>query len=156
MTAEANTREQLWFLTTLVTIRVGHAEGEDGVCLIESLAPQGDSAPLHVHRTEDEVFHVLEGEFRFKVGEQEFRVGGGETLLAPKGVPHTYLVESGQGRWLVVTVRGDFERFVRSLSRPAERPELPEPSPPPTPEQADALAVAARTYEIELVGPPLH
>lgn len=43
------------------------------------------------------VFHVLEGEFRFKVGEQEFRVGGGETLLA-KGEPHTCLVESGQGR----------------------------------------------------------
>ena len=71
-------------------------------------------------------------------------------------MPHTYLVESSQGRWLVVTVGGDFERFVRSLGRPAERAELPEPSPPPTPEQADALVVAAREYEIELVGPPLH
>lgn len=83
-------------------------------------------------------------------------IGAGETLLAPKGVPHTYRVESREGaRWLVVTTRGDFERFVRSLSRPAERPELPASEGPPTPEQADALAAAAREHGIELVGPPL-
>src|SRR5439155_12174688 len=87
--------------------------------------------PLHVHRTEDEVFYVLEGEFRFRVGDQDLRAGQGETLLAPKGVPHSYLVESERGRWLAITVHGDFEGFVRSLGRPAERPELPEPSPPP-------------------------
>jgi hypothetical protein len=28
-------------------------------------------------------------------------------------------------REMTVTVRGDFERFVRAMSRPAERPELP-------------------------------
>ena len=27
---------------------------------MESLAPHGDSPPLHVHQTEDEIFHVLE------------------------------------------------------------------------------------------------
>ena len=48
-----------------------------------------------------------------------------------------------------------FERFVRALSRPAERPELPAAQGPPTPEQADALAAAAREHGIELVGPPL-
>jgi hypothetical protein len=71
-------------------------------------------------------------------------------------VPHTYLVESESGRWLVATAHGDFERFVRSFSRPAERGDLPEPSPPPTPEQAEALAAACREHGIELVGPPLH
>jgi len=77
-------------------------------------------------------------------------------LLAPKGVPHTYRVESREGaRWLVITTRGDFERFVHALSRPAERPELPTSQGPPTPEQADALAAAAREHGIELVGPPL-
>ncbi len=50
---------------------------------------------------------------------------------------------------------GDFERFVRAFSRPAERPERPTPQGPPTPEQADALAAAARAHGIELVGPPL-
>ena len=69
---------------------------------------------------------------------------------------HTYRVQSPEGaRWLVITSRGDFERFVRAISRPAERVELPEPVGPPTPEQAEALATAALRFGIELVGPPL-
>lgn len=156
MPVEATSIEQLWFLNTLHTIRVRHDEGEDGIAVMESLARHGDSPPLHVHHTEDEIFHVLEGELRMRAGDDEVRVGPGETLLAPKGVPHTYRVESPEGaRWLVITTRGDFERFVRSLSRPAERPELPPDQGPPTPEQADALAAAARAHGIELVGPPL-
>jgi hypothetical protein len=63
-------------------------------------------------------------------------------------VPHTYRVESAEGaRWLVTTSHGDFERFVRAFSRRAERAELPEPEGPPTPEQAEALAAAARRME---------
>jgi mannose-6-phosphate isomerase-like protein (cupin superfamily) len=97
------------------------------------LAPRGESPPLHIHHDEDEVFHILEGELRFRVGDDELRAGPGETLLAPKRVPHTHRVESECGGWLVTTTRGDFERFVRSFSRPAERDELPEPAGPPTP-----------------------
>jgi quercetin dioxygenase-like cupin family protein len=156
MPLAATSTEQLWFLNTLHTVRVRHDEGEDGISVMESLASHGDSPPLHVHQTEDETFHVLEGELRVRAGDTEVRIGAGETILAPKGVPHTYRVESPErARWLVITRRGDFERFVRALSRPAERPELPTPHGPPTPEQADALAAAAREHGIELVGPPL-
>jgi mannose-6-phosphate isomerase-like protein (cupin superfamily) len=155
MPLAATSTEQLWFLNTLVTVRVRHDEGEDGISVLERLAPHGESPPLHVHQTEDEIFHVLEGQLRVRAGDTEVRIGAGETILGPKGVPHTYRVESQAGaRWLVITTRGDFERFVRVLSRPAERPKLP-PQGPPTPEQADALAAAAREHGIELVGPPL-
>jgi uncharacterized cupin superfamily protein len=105
--------------------------------------------------TEGEIFNILEGQVRFRVSDEELRLGAGQTPLAPKGVPQTYLVESERARWLVTTAHGDFERFVRSFSRPAERDDLPEPS-PPTPEQAEALAAGCREHGIELVGPPLH
>jgi mannose-6-phosphate isomerase-like protein (cupin superfamily) len=151
------TTPQLWFLNTLVTVRVGHDEGCDGVSVLESRAPYGDSPPLHVHHTEDEAFCVLEGELRLRTDDTDVRIGPGEAVLAPVGVPHTYRVESPEGaRWLVVTTHGDFERFVRALSRPAERAELPVPEGPPTPEQAEALAATAREHGIELVGPPLE
>src|SRR4051812_445167 len=134
---------QLWFVNTLVSFRVHHDDGEDGVSVMESLGPQGASPPLHVHQTEDEVFHVLEGELRLRAGDTEVRIGSGEAIVAPKGVPHSYRVESQEGaRWLTITRRGDFERFVHAVSRPAERPEPP-PQGPPTPEQIDALAAAA-------------
>jgi hypothetical protein len=75
----------------------------------------------------------------------------------PKGVPHTYRVESAQGgRCLTVTVRGDFERFVRAMSRPAERPELPKPAGLPSGDSLQALKATAAKYGIEFVGPPLQ
>ena len=148
--------QHLWFLNTRVTIRVSYTDGADGISVLEHWAPHGDSPPLHVHAHEDEVFHILEGEFRFRVGDRDLCARAGETLLGPKGVPHTYRVESSEGgRMLTITRGRDFERFVRAFSRPAERDGLPEPSGPPSPEQAQALASACREYGIELVGPPL-
>jgi hypothetical protein len=106
---------------------------------------------------EDEVLHVLEGEFRVKVRDQEHRLRAGDVLLTPKGVPHTYRIESPNGgRCLSITMRGDFERFVREVSRPAERPELPPPSGPPSAEALQALMAAAAKSGIEFVGPPLQ
>ena len=147
--------DDLWFLNTLVSIRVPHAHGKDGISVLESLAPRGDSPPLHVHE-EDEIFHVLEGQMLIRVGGEDYLTEVGQTLLAPRGVPHTYRVESEQARWLVVTARGDFEDFVRSFSRPALRNDLPEPAGPPSNADIEALTAACREHGIELVGPPLH
>lgn len=149
--------EHLWFLDTLVTVRVSGRDGTDGISVLEHRAPHGDSAPLHLHRTEDEVFHVLEGTIRFRTEEGERRLHAGEIVLAPKGAPHTYVVDSpGGARWLTITTRGDFERFVRAMSRPAEHPEPPEPEGEPAPEAVEALVATARAHGIEIVGPPLH
>ncbi|HYG89908.1 MAG TPA: cupin domain-containing protein [Azospirillum sp.] len=152
----ANRGEQLWFLDTHVTIRVSYTDGSGGVSVLEHQARHGDSPPLHVHHNEDEIFHIIDGEVRFRVGDDDLRAVAGETLLAPKGIPHSYLVLSGQGARLLTITRGGFERLVRTLSRPAQRSGLPDPSGPPTPEQAEALAQACREHGIELVGPPLH
>lgn len=147
----------LWFLNTLVRVRVAEAEGKDGLSVLEHQAPPGDSPPLHVHTTEDEVFHILEGKFRVQVGDEIRVYGPGSIVVAPKGVPHTYLVESStDGRWVTVTAHGDFERFVRAVARPAERDELPPPAGAPSPEAAAQLADTARRFSIDLVGPPLH
>jgi quercetin dioxygenase-like cupin family protein len=147
--------ESFWFLNTLMTIRVPESAGEDRVSVIETRAPLGDSAPLHVHRTEDEIFVILEGEVRFQLGENRSLHGAGATVFTPKGVPHTYRVESkGGARFLTITVRGDFERFVRALSRKAETNQLP---PPMTP-SADAVALlkkVAAQHGIEIVGLPM-
>ncbi len=147
----------LWFLDSLVTIRVSTAEGTDGLSVLEHRMPYGSSPPFHLHRTEDELFHVLDGEYRLKVQDQEQRAGPGTIVLAPKSVPHTYRVESPQGgRCLTITGRGDFERFVRAMGRPAERLELPKPAGLPSNDALQALKATAAEYGIEFVGPPLQ
>ena len=146
----------LWFLDTEVIIKVSHQDGSDGVSVLEHRAPHGNSPPLHVHRNEDEIFHILEGEMLFRVADRDVHAGTGDTLLAPKGIPHTYRINSADGaRWLTIIRGGDFEGFVRSFGRPAQRSGLPDPSGPPTPEQVEALAAACSRHGIELVGPPL-
>jgi quercetin dioxygenase-like cupin family protein len=150
-------KKGIWFLSTLVYIRVAQAEGNDGLSVIEHRVPYGDSPPLHIHHFEDEIFHVLEGEIRFQVGDKVQSVGPGAILLAPKGIPHTYRVESRSGgRWLTVTAHGDFEQFVRAMGREAERDELPPQDGPPSPEAIQQLTAEARRFRIEVVGPPLE
>jgi quercetin dioxygenase-like cupin family protein len=145
----------LWFLNTLVTFPVSHADNGDGISVMESLARRGDSPPYHIHRTEDESFHLIEGELVFLVDGETKRVHPGETHLAPKGVPHTYRVLSQQARWLVVTTHGDFERFVREAARPAQAAELPPLAGPLTLEEQKALGELALRHGIELIGPSL-
>ncbi len=153
MPAVALTSNDLWFLDNLVRIHVSRENA--GLSVLELSGRLGDSPPLHIHRTEDEIFHVIEGELTLRVGDDEFSAGSGETLNAPKGIPHTYRVESETACWLAVTPNGDFERFVREFSRPAERSDLPDPSGPPSLEAQQALGAAAAAHGIDLVGPPL-
>jgi quercetin dioxygenase-like cupin family protein len=154
MEGKATDHRNIWFLNTYVIIRISSRDGSDGISVLEHRASKGDSPPLHIHHDEDEIFHVLEGEVRYLVGDQERRAGPGEMLLTPRGIPHTYRVESDEARMLTIT-RGEFENFIRAFGRPAEREGLPNASGPPTPEQAEALARACQQFGIELVGPPL-
>lgn len=146
----------LWFFNTLVHLRVSAADGNDGISVLEHHLPHGDSPPLHIHRDEDEVFHIVEGEFRFQIDDRQVRLTKGDTIIAPRGVPHTYRIDSPDGgRCLTVTCNRSFERFVRSVGRPATRDELPAQSPPPSAEQFDTVVNIARGCGIEFVGPPL-
>jgi hypothetical protein len=92
---------------------------------------------------------------RFRLGDQELVVEAGHTAVAPKGVPHTFRVESEGGvRVLVMTPRGDFEGLVQEASRPAEGDGLPPPS-IPTPAEIHALAEASERHGITILGPPM-
>ena len=83
--------------------------------IIEEIAPL--DTPLHVHAHEDELFVVLAGEHVFRVGEEEFHVGPGATVFAPRGVPHAHRrAVSRTGRFLTMTSPAGFEGFFRELS----------------------------------------
>lgn len=147
--------ELLWFAGSLAIIKVSGEAGADTISVIEHLMPYGSSPPLHIHHTEDEVFHILEGVVRFNVGGKDLYGRSGQTVLAPKGVPHSYRVESAEGaRCLTITTGGDFERMVREVSIPAPRAEMPTQD-APTPEVIAMLTEACARNGIDIIGPPL-
>jgi uncharacterized cupin superfamily protein len=50
----------------------------------------GPIAGLHLHRSDDEAWIVLEGTLGFLVGDEEREVAAGESILVPRGMPHSY------------------------------------------------------------------
>ncbi|WP_281040992.1 cupin domain-containing protein [Rhizobium sp. BK068] len=111
--------------------------------------------PLHVHHREDAVFHLLEGEMRLQIGDRNVHAGAGQTLVAPKGIPHSFRIESAAGAHCLTITRGDdFETMLRQASRIADKPELPAAT-APSPEMIDALTRCCAENNIAIVGPPL-
>ena len=146
-----------WFLNSLTTIRVSAQAGDNQLSVVEQRAPKGYSPLLHLHRTQDEIFQVLEGEFRIKVDDEEKRLKAGDILLIPKGTPHTFIMESLEdGRWLSITVGVDYENLVRALARPAERLEVPPSGEDTSPENLLANTLTAAQFGIDIVGPRLE
>jgi uncharacterized RmlC-like cupin family protein len=83
-----------------------------------------DSGPsyLHIHRSDDEAWHVLEGSLRFRFADREVDAPAGTTVFVPAGVPHTYQV-TGPSRYLIfLTPRLD--RLIARLRGLTDRSEL--------------------------------
>ena len=47
-------------------------------------------AGLHLHRSDDEAWFVLSGRLGFRVGDEERVVPAGESILVPRGTPHSF------------------------------------------------------------------
>lgn len=89
-------------------------------CLLEvGLAP-GMAVPRHTHTREDEVYFVLAGELEATVGDETFVLRPGDTLLAPREVPHQ-LRNSGtsENHFLLVFSPSGFEEFITATAVPA-------------------------------------
>jgi len=56
----------------------------------ETYDPPGTGVPPHVHPTQDEHIHVLEGIFTVYLDGKWETAGPGDTVLMPKGLPHAY------------------------------------------------------------------
>jgi len=145
-------RTPLWFLDTLAYVHVDSEASGGTLALVESVAREGDMPPLHVHHREDEAFYVIDGRMTlFVAGREPVELGPGEGLLAPKGVPHVYRVESERARWLVALTPAGFDEFVREVAEPAEHDDLP---PDGRPHDIERVNAAAARQGIEILGPP--
>jgi quercetin dioxygenase-like cupin family protein len=151
-TVEQQTRD-FWFADTLGRIRVAGDETEGRACVVEVTGRRGAMPPLHVHHVDDEIFHLLEGELTLHHGAETVRLSAGETALAPRGVPHTFRIESDVARILVTGTPAGFDRFIEAFGMPAERLEAPAA---PVPPDIDAVIELEREtgYRIEILGPP--
>ena len=134
--------ERLEFGGVTILVKLAAEATGGAFTLFEEVPPLVDT-PLHVHEREDELFHVLEGEHVFQVGDEEFPAGPGGTVFAPRGVPHSQRrVEPGHGRMLVLTSPAGFEGFFRQLAAAQQQGTL----------GPDAYAAASARYGVTWLG----
>ena len=73
----------------------------------------------HLHYELEEWFYILEGEFQFEVGADRFHLHPGDSLLAPRQLPHVWaFVGEERGRILVAFFpAGKMEAFFREVTK---------------------------------------
>ena len=146
--------EHLWFAGGgLLTMKASSAETGGAFSLFEDREVLGKPTPLHLHPGDDEVLYVLEGEILAYIDGQEHCVGQGGVFVAPRGVPHAFLVTSKAARLLCLTVPGTGWAEVQysELCEPASPDAIPGSRPP---DFERVREVAKRSDTIEILGPP--
>lgn len=81
--------------------------------------------PTHVHDTQDEILHILEGEMEFETEGKVIKAGVGDTVTLPMGIPHSLHNRSGALARALVVVSPvarmyDYMVAIDGLSDPAE------------------------------------
>jgi len=127
---------------SVMDFKVGAQDGS-ALFILENTFHQKGGPARHLHYDQEEWFYALEGEFIVEVGPERFSLKAGDSLLAPRRVPHVWAyVGDARGRMLIVfSPAGRMEAFFREVTKanamPPQNPEL------------------WRAYGMELLGPPL-
>jgi Cupin domain len=106
--------------------------------------------PLHIHPESDETMYVLEGEILFHMDGDEHRVGTGGLAVAPRGVPHAFMVVSEVARMLCLHTPGCCQAFYWDASEPISSGD--DGSGPV--DFARVQSSAVKNGGIEILGPP--
>lgn len=106
--------------------------------------------PLHLRPDEEEAIYVIEGELLVHVDGKNHSLAAGGLCVAPRGVPHAFLVTSKTARVLATLAPGRAEAFYRGASESATTD-----GDVSGPVDFDRLRLSAeRNGGIEILGPP--
>ncbi|MGZ8649380.1 MAG: cupin domain-containing protein [Solirubrobacteraceae bacterium] len=142
------------------TTKVSGEQTDGRLLQIQITESRGAGTPLHVHRDTDETFFVIEGELKIAIGDERIEAGAGDFVLAPKGVPHAFLVTSERAEFLITCASAGtpgalgygIDGFFKEVAPAVVAGEAP---PAPTmPEDAGEFARLMDVYGVDLVGPP--
>ncbi|MGC1483741.1 MAG: cupin domain-containing protein [Candidatus Acidiferrum sp.] len=122
--------------------KVSTKDTNGALFLLEQRNLRKGGPPRHVHHRQDEWFYILDGEFIAEVGTEKFRLEPGDSLFAPRRVPHAFArAGENDGRLLIgFQPAGEMKHFFHEIAK------MPD------------YAKDEKLYQacgMELVGPPL-
>ena len=140
-----NEKIELSRVGSRVDTKVSTKDLEGDLYIYESRTVGKGGPPLHVHPFQDEWIYILEGEYQFQVGKDRYQLKAGDSLLAPRQVPHAFAyVGEGLGKMIIVfQPAGKMEEFFHAAAKLTTRSSIED--------QKDFF----KTHDLEIVGPPL-
>ena len=144
-------RDAFWWQGSLMRIKARAGDTGGAFGLVEGSFPEGFGPPLHVHHREDEGIYVIEGQIRFRQGDDEFVAGPGTWVWGPRGVPHAFKVQPGGARAFVMVTPGGFERMFEEGGVPVRQ----SAEPPVAQYDPNAARALAERFGFKVVGPQL-
>ncbi len=133
------------FGSRTIDIKVSTLDTSGSLCILEITDPLKGGVPWHFHREQEEWFYVIEGEYVIEVGDERYELRPGDSVLAPRKVPHVWAhVGEGTGRLLIVfQPAGRMEDFFSGLAQLGSNP------------QREELQKLFSAHGMEITGPPL-
>lgn len=125
-------------------VKISGKDTNGQLAVFEYIGLVKEGPVLHVHNDQDEIFTVVEGSYRFRVGEKEEILNQGDTIFLPRKIPHTWIQLSDKGKLIyMVQPAGKMEEFFLKMN---------ELKAPPTEEEFQQITMA---HGMKNVGPPL-
>jgi quercetin dioxygenase-like cupin family protein len=129
--------------TEVVFKAAGHRAG-GGPTVLEFITAPGFATGDHVHRTIEEIFCVLDGEFAIRAGDRTERVGPGGVVRVPPGMVHGFGNPGSATATLllIISPAGVHEDYFRELAAILAQPGAPD---------AAAIGALRARYDTEQV-----
>ena len=134
----------IWGLIPLCT-KVGTEDTEGNMYIFEHRNMGKGGPPRHFHYQQDEWFYAVAGEYVIEVGDDKYHLKPGDSLFAPRLIPHAWAHVSDIPGTLITIVSpaGTFETFIRDTARFSELP------------SQEDVEKAFEDHGMKVVGPPL-
>lgn len=126
-------------------IKISGKDTENDLAVFEQtgLTPNG-GPPLHIHPNQDEWFYVIEGEYKFQVGNDTYQMKAGDIIFIPRNIQHAFVQLTEKGRMIVSYLpAGKMEDFFAVTDKWTLAPAKEE------------IEQVFADHDMKVVGPPL-
>jgi quercetin dioxygenase-like cupin family protein len=125
-------------------IKVSSKDTQGNLTVFEYTGHVKGGPPLHVHPNQDEIFYIIDGKYKFQVGEEIYFLEQGDTIFLPRNIKHAFAQLTDIGKMIYFfQSSGKMEDYFRELGKL---------NGPPSPQIGAKLF---SDHDMKVVGPPL-
>lgn len=131
--------------SNILDVKISGSDTNGDLAIFEQTSlSQGKGTPLHIHNAQDEIFYVIEGTYKFIVGDVKYDLTTGDSIFLPRQVAHAWTQVSEKGKMTVIMQpAGKLENFFVTMAALDHEPSKEE------------ISKIFADNDMQVVGPPL-